>query len=269
MLKKSLYLLLIGVLAGLVATGCVIKDDPCDGITCDGHGTCIEYMDEAMCECDAGFKTSDDLVHCVPAGYTISLTWGYTGAADCTGAQVASVNVSMLEGGTEIANATINCADGDAADISEVADGSYDIELRATSNSGEMTYYGEGSVTVSGQDTALNITMEPIGFVIFTWDMRGLTCTAAGVSRVRVMVNTQDGTSNLYTASPIPSCDEGGHSTETAAFLYLDTYNLVLEGVCDSDLSTGYSFDADMVISEKGENNYGLLSLDAVGGGCP
>jgi hypothetical protein len=165
MLKKSLYLLLIGLLAGLVASGCVIKDDPCDGVDCDGHGTCTEWEGNAVCDCETGYQTSADGLHCEPAGYTISLTWGYTGAADCTGAQVASVNVSMLEGGTEIANATILCADGDGADISEVADGSYDIELRATSNGGEMTYYGEGSVTVSGQDAALNITMEPIGFV--------------------------------------------------------------------------------------------------------
>ena len=57
--------------------------------------------------------------------------------------------------------------------------------------------------------------------------------------------------------------------TIVTAFLFLGNYNLVLEGVCDSDLSTGYSYDAIMMITEKGENNYGNLSLDAVGGGCP
>ena len=267
MLKKSLYLLLIGVLAGLVASGCVIKDDdPCDGITCDGHGTCTEYEGEPICDCEAGWKTSDDLIHCVPAGYTISLTWDFDGVA-CTAAQVASVNVSLLEGATELANADITCAQGDGADIEEIEDGSYTIELRATSNSGEMTYYGEGSVTVSGQDASLNISMDPIGFVAFTWDFDGLTCTTAGVSRVRVMVNTEDGSTNLYTASPVPDCADGGHDTEAAAFLYLGNYNLVLEGVCDSDLSTGYTYDAIMMVTEKGENNYGLLSL--TGNGCP
>jgi len=267
MLKKSLYLLLIGLVVSLVASGCVIKDDdPCDGVDCDGHGTCTEWEGEALCDCDSGYLTSEDGKHCVFAGYTVSLTWDFEGAG-CTSAQVASVNVSLWEGATELANADIACADGDGADIAEIQDGSYDIELRATSNAGEMTYYGEGSVTVSGQDTALNISMEPIGFVAFTWDFDGATCTAAGVARVKVMINDENATENLYTASPVPACEEGGHSTETTAFFYLGNYNLVLEGVCDSDLSTGYSYDATMMITEKGENNYGLLSL--TGNGCP
>ena len=231
MLKNILHILLVGLLAGLVISGCVIKDD-------------------------------DD-----PATYMVSLTWSFTDAADCTVAQLASIDVTILEGGTELITQTIDCSAG-GADI-EVEDGAYTIELRATSNSGELTYYGEGAVTVAGIDESLNIEMEPIGFVIFTWDFGGLTCSAAGVDRVRVMINDEQGTTNLYTATPVPDCVDGGHSTEDAAFLFLDNYNLVLEGVCDSDLSTGYSFDAIMEITEKGENNYGLLHLDAVGGGCP
>jgi len=267
MLKKSLYLLLIGLFLGLVTSGCVIKDDdPCDGVSCDGHGVCTEWEGEALCDCESGYVTSTDGKHCEFAGYIVSLTWDFDGVG-CTAAQVASVNVSLLEGGTELANADIACAQGDGADIEEIQDGSYDIELRATSNSGEMTYYGEGSVTVSGQDASLNISMDPIGFVAFTWDFDGQTCTAAGVSRVRVMIDTEDGSSNVYTASPVPNCDESGHSTETTAFFYLGNYNLILEGVCDSDLSTGYTYDATMMVTEKGENNYGLLSL--TGNGCP
>jgi hypothetical protein len=267
MLKKSLYLLLIGVLAGLVASGCVIKDDdPCDGVSCDGHGVCTEWEGEALCDCESGYVTSADGMHCEFAGYVVSLTWDFDGVG-CTAAQVASVDVTLLEGATELANATITCAQGDGADIADIVDGSYTVELRATSNTGEMTYYGEGSVAVSGQDASLNITLDPVGFVAFTWDFDGLTCTTAGVSRVKVMINTEDASTNLYTASPVPSCDVGGHSTETDAFLYLGNYNLVLEGVCDSDLSTGYTYDAIMMVTEKGENNYGLLSL--TGNGCP
>ena len=125
------------------------------------------------------------------------------------------------------------------------------------------------AVTVAGADESLNIEMEPIGFAVFIWDFAGLSCTAAGVDRVRVMIDDELGTTNLYTATPVPDCAEGGHSTEDTAFFYLGNYNLVLEGVCDSDLSTGYSYDAIMMVTEKGENNYGLLHLDEVGGGCP
>lgn len=268
MLKKSMHLLLVGLLAGLALSGCVIsEDDPCDGVTCDGHGTCTEWEGEALCDCEDGYNTSADGKHCEFAGHTVSLTWSFSGAGACTAAQVASVNVTLFEGATELADATITCAQGDGADIEEMEDGTYDVELRATSNSDELTYYGEGSVTVNGQDASLDITLEAIGFVAFTWDMGGETCTASGVERVRVMINTEDGSSNLYTANPVPYCDDGGHSTEDAAFLYLGNYNLVLEGVCDSDLSTGYTYDAIMMITEKGENNYGLLSL--TGAGCP
>jgi hypothetical protein len=252
----------------LALSGCVVKDDPCDGVSCDGFGICTEWEGEALCDCDAGYNTSADGKHCEFAGYIVSLTWSFDGVG-CTAAQVASVDVTLLESGTELTSATITCAQGDGADISEIGDGTYDVELRATSNAGEMTYYGEGSVTVNGQDADLDITLDPIGFVVFTWDFDGLTCTAAGVSRVRVMIDSEDGSSNLYTASPVPDCDEEGHSTEDTAFLYLGNYNLVLEGVCDSDLSTGYAYDAVMMITEKGENNYGNLSLNAIGGGCP
>ncbi len=267
-------LLLIGILTGLALSGCVVKeDDPCDGITCDGHGTCTEYEGEAICDCDAGYKTSDDLIHCVaiPSSYTISLTWSFSGAGTCTSAQVASVDVTILEGGTELANATINCADGDGADIEEMQDGTYNVELRATGNSGEFTYYGEGSVTVNGQDASLDITQDPIGYVTLTWDFGGQGCTASGVDRVRVKINTEDGSSNLYTATPVPYCtdNDNGHSTEDTAFFFLDNYNLVLEGVCTSDTEVHYEYNATRMITEKGENNYGKLSLDAIGAGCP
>jgi hypothetical protein len=267
MLRNTLHLLLVGLLAGLVISGCVVKDDPCDGVTCDGHGDCTEYQGEALCACDTGYETSEDGKHCVLTSYMISLTWSFDGVG-CTAAQVASVDVTLFEGATELANETIPCNLGDGANIEDVEDGTYDIELRATSNSGEMTYYGEGSVTVSGQDAALDITLEPVGFVVFTWDMGGLTCTAAGVERVRVMINTEDGSSNLYTANPPPFCSELGHSTEDTAFFYLGNYNLVMEGVC-TDTFVHYDYDAVMMVTEKGENNYGNLSLDAIGGGCP
>jgi hypothetical protein len=245
---------------------CESGTDPCAGVDCDGHGTCTVFEWEAYCECDSGYRVSVDGLHCEYAGHQISLGWSFLDAAGCTEAQVAGVEVLLLQGGTELASATINCSQGDGADIEEVQDGDYKIELRANSNSGDLTYYGEGSVTVNGQDTAINIMMDPVGFIKFTWDMAGRTCTAAGVSNVRVLVNNEAGITNLYKASPTPSCNEGGHSTEETAFFSLGNYNLVLLGICASDQSEGYGLDAIIAITEKGENNYGLLSLDEDGG---
>lgn len=259
----------VGYTCNMITCACEADVGPCAGVDCDGHGTCVEWQGQALCSCEDGYNTSADGLHCEFAGYMISLTWSFSDAASCTAAQVAEVDVMLLQGGTELASAAITCSQGGGADIEEVQDGSYAIELRAKSNSGELTYYGDGNVTVSGQDAAIHITMEPIGFLVFTWDMAGQTCNSAGVSNVGVIVKNEAGTSTLYTASPVPSCTEGGHSTEQTAFFYLGNYNLVLEGICTSDQSTGYSLDATMMITQKGENNYGLLSLDAVGGGCP
>jgi hypothetical protein len=32
-----------------------VEDDPCEGVTCSGHGTCIVAGDSAVCDCEAGY----------------------------------------------------------------------------------------------------------------------------------------------------------------------------------------------------------------------
>ena len=242
---------------------------PCDGVDCDGHGTCVEWQGQALCDCDAGYRTSADGLHCELAGYRISLTWTFSDAIGCAGAQVYSIEVTLLQGGTELASADIDCSAG-GADIEELQDGSYTIELLATSNSGENTYYGEASVMISGSDQALSITMEPIGFVRMDWDFEGLNCIVAGVGWVNMKINDEYDTTNLYTATPVPNCTDGGHSTEGTAFFHHDTYHLFLEGICASDPGIiGYTYDAYMLVTEKGDNFYGTLSLHQEGAGCP
>jgi hypothetical protein len=49
----------------------------------------------------------------------------------------------------------------------------------------------------------------------------------------------------------------------------LGTWNLVLEGVCLSDLSTGYVLDANVIVAHPDENDFGTVILEDVGGGCP
>ncbi len=50
-MTKKLYFPVVVLLIGLLAGGCVVKsdDDPCEGVTCDGHGTCLDVGGEAEC----------------------------------------------------------------------------------------------------------------------------------------------------------------------------------------------------------------------------
>jgi hypothetical protein len=266
MLKKSLYLLLIGLLAGLVASGCVIKDDPCDGITCDGHGTCTEFEGEAICDCDSGFKTSDDLVHCVPAGATVSLTWSFPDAADCTGALINDVFVELFEGATPVVDSTVDCTAG-GVDIAELEDGSYTIYLTARTTSGERHYFASVDVTVSGQDVDMgDIVLDPIGFILLYWEFPGGgTCTTAGVDDVIVTV-AQAGTT-IYDSGAL-DCAVGGDSV--GDFFLATNYDLTIECFCANDPRViGYKYEATMQINNKGENEYPPLTMEMQSTGCP
>ncbi|MEE8409263.1 MAG: hypothetical protein V3T05_06645, partial [Myxococcota bacterium] len=40
----------------------------CDGVTCGGHGRCLDLGDEVTCQCDAGFSRRDNLTCVDSAG---------------------------------------------------------------------------------------------------------------------------------------------------------------------------------------------------------
>jgi hypothetical protein len=266
MLKKSLYLLLIGSLFALVASGCVIKDDPCDGVTCDGHGTCEEWEGLAVCSCETGYETSEDGLHCIPVGSIISLTWSFPDASDCTGALITDVQVEMFEGTSSIADSTVACNSG-GVDIEDVEDGSYTIDLTAETTSGERHYFASVDVTVSGQDVDLgDIVLDPIGFILLYWEFPGGgTCTTTGVEDVIVTV-AQAGTT-IYDSGAL-DCTDGGHSV--GDFYLATDYDLTIECFCASDPRIiGYKYEATMQINNKGENEYPPLEMVMQSTGCP
>ncbi len=51
-----------------VGLDCRPATDGCLGVTCEGHGHCVEDADSAAleCDCDVGFTTTSDGFHCVP-----------------------------------------------------------------------------------------------------------------------------------------------------------------------------------------------------------
>ncbi len=266
MKKLSAIFLVLGI-SGFLLSGCIISSggSPCDGITCDNFGTCIEVGGDAECTCDNGYK-NDGPLHCVAAGSSIDLDWSFgPGGRSCDDAYVDKVRVQMFSGNTEILNQEVACSNGGAV-IDAVEDGTYSIDLTGLSAAGDEWYTTTEDVTVSGQNVELGtviLTPTGPGDMKFVWEFgAGLDCTAAGVSRVRVEV--YDSNSNLeFEADPVPHCDELGASITNFA---LGTWNLVLEGICDSDLSVGYKLDANLVIAHPDDNDYGTVTLEDVGG---
>jgi hypothetical protein len=270
MLRKNLFVLVVCALAGGLVAGCVIKgSDACDLISCDNHGTCIEVGGLADCACDTGF-VNDGPLHCVPEGSQVDLDWAFgPGVRSCADAHVADVRVQMFDGAVEILNNLVDCETGGAV-IAPVEDGSYTIDLTGLSAAGDEWYFATEDVLVDGSNVDLaTVVLAPTGTgdLRFEWafGLSELGCVAAGVSRVRVEVYDQSGGLE-FEASPIPNCSEAGSVVTNFA---LGTWNLVLEGVCDADLSTGFVLDADLVVAHPGENDYGTVVLEEVGGGCP
>lgn len=266
MKKLSSVVFLMGI-CGLFINGCIISSggSPCDGITCDGYGTCIEVGGDAKCQCDSGY-TNDGPLHCMAAGSSIDMSWAFgPGGRNCDDAYVDKVKVQMYDGSNEILNQTVDCGNNGAV-IDQVEDGTYTIDLTGLSAAGDEWYTTTQDVTVSGQNVDLGtVVLTPTGpgDMTFVWEFgSGLDCTAAGVSRVRVQV--YDSSSSLeFEADPVPHCDEAGSNITNFA---LGTWNLVLEGVCDSDLSVGYRLDANLVIAHPQENDFGTVTLEDVGG---
>ncbi len=53
----------------LLTWGCGDEDppsDPCTGVTCSSHGSCVALGDTPRCECDPGFVTSEGGRDCRP-----------------------------------------------------------------------------------------------------------------------------------------------------------------------------------------------------------
>jgi hypothetical protein len=258
------------LLAGLLASGCIISSgdgDPCEGITCDGHGTCLEVGGEAECSCDAGYE-NDGPLHCVPAGNEIDLDWAFgPGVRDCADAYVDTVRVQLFDGADSLLDDELDCSAGGVI-ITDVADGSYDLELTGLGAGGEVWYSATEIVDVQGSDAVLGtVVLEPLadGHISFDWAFGAseLDCAGAGVGRVDVAVYDMQG--NLeYAPDQIPYCDEA--PIQITNFT-LQSWDLVLEAICESDLSVGYSFEATLEVSHPDDNDFGLLVLE--GPGCP
>ena len=148
-------------------------------------------------------------------------------------------------------------------------DGTYTIDLTGQSAAGDEWYFTTETVLVDGNNVDLGtVVLAPTGTgdLRFEWlfGVSELGCLAAGVSRVRVEVYDQAGGLE-FEANPIPLCSELGSIVSNFA---LGTWNLVLEGVCDANLTTGYVLDANLIVAHPGENDYGQVILEDVGG-CP
>jgi hypothetical protein len=66
---------LFGLLSIFVALGCDDgkgRSDPCEGITCSGHGGCVVVEGNPTCECDQGYVPEG--LHCVSEGGEVSTT---------------------------------------------------------------------------------------------------------------------------------------------------------------------------------------------------
>jgi len=255
---------------GLLGGGCIISSgrDACDGVSCDGHGICFELGGDADCSCDTGF-VNDGPLHCVAAGAAIDMDWAFgPGARGCADAYVAEVRVELFDGADSILDATVDCSEGGAI-IDPVEDGNYTLDLTGLGASGQEWYFASENVDVSGQNVDLGtVVLAPTG----TGDMRfdwvfgvaELDCLVAGIDRVRVEV--YDGSGNLeFEATPIPDCADLGALVTNFA---LGSWNLVLQGICDADLSVGYELDVNVIVAHPGENDYGTVILEDIGA-CP
>ncbi len=203
MTRKTLCIALVGLLAGCLAAGCVIKDDPCDGVTCSGFGDCLEDANgDAVCDCDPDYHA--DLLQCIFDGYQVSLEWTFgDNAGSCTEVLVTNVVVQLIQNDEVLVEETVNCSRG-GAEIEGVNDGSYSIYLLGRNNDNEEWYRAYVDFSVAGFDENLGtINLDAFGFMEFTWvfGQEEWDCFTAGVDRVRVEIYTTDETTNLFTAS--------------------------------------------------------------------
>lgn len=257
-------------LAGLVGGGCIISSgsDPCDDVNCDGHGICYEDFGDPVCDCDTNFVNDGDL-HCVAAGAAIDFDWAFgPGARGCGDAYVDRVRVELFDGAVSILDEEVDCEDGGAI-IEPVEDGLYTVDMTGLSADGLEWYYASEEVDVAGQNVDLGtVVLAPLGTgdMSFDWvfGLDELDCLTAGVGRVEVRV--YDGGDNLeYEADPIPYCDDLGSTITDFA---LGSWNLVLTGLCESNLDPAYELDVNVIVAHPGLNDYGTVILEDLGG-CP
>ena len=170
MTRKLLLVLSLAALGVFLIPGCIVStDDPCEGIDCDGHGTCAEDANgDAYCVCEDNYHTEG--LHCVFDGYTVSFAWAFgPEEKSCTQVQVTDVRVDLFEGGTELLSETVSCT-GQEAELAEMEDGDYILDLTGLSNSGEEYYFGSVEFTVAGANKTLDtIIMDAVGSLKFSW----------------------------------------------------------------------------------------------------
>jgi hypothetical protein len=256
------------IAASLIFSGCFAQADPCEGVTCSGHGTCVATGGQAACECEQNYHA--EALNCVFDGYKLNFTWAFgPEGKTCTQALVGQVRVQLEKDSASLLDQTMNCS-ANGAVIEKLQNGTYQLKLTGIANNGENWYYGAWEVTISDKDLdAGQLKLDPIGFMKFSWDFGDghLDCTAARVAKVRIKINTEDGATNLYTSNPVPDCTA---VPQTIGDFVLGNYNLVLEASCASDpFIMGYQLDATVEVSRTGENNYGVITLPINGTGCP
>ena len=262
MTRNILVVVLFGAITGLLVSGCILgSKNPCDNVNCGANATCFDREGIGVCECHDGFHMTTD--GCVVDGSDVTLEWVFgTEAKSCTQVLVTQVHVLLLdENETATHDADMACS-GNGVTLEEVQDGEFTLELTGKNNSDEEIYFASTSVVMNGQDIDIGtIALEPIGFMKFSWTFGAgeLDCTAAGVDRVKIMINNEAGDTNIYTASPVPYCSEGEHQVGN---FYVGTYQLVLEGKCESDTEVHYRFEDAIEIVYLGENDYGAIILD-------
>lgn len=272
MANRIFVLLVLTVVAGALASGCILSvdKDPCQNVTC-GNGHCVEMSGSATCECDVGYRA--DGLSCVPDGAKLTFTWIFGDEKKtCTQAQVGNVKVELFRADTSLFSETLACSAG-GGKIEQLEDGAYTLELTGISNSQESTYFVGVPFTISGQNQDKGeLVLDPIGFVSFSWNFgaNDADCATAKVDKVKIKLNSEDGTENLYTSIPVLSCTNA--PAEFGDF-FLGKYNLVLEGFCANDPSViGFRLDNFLDITDKGENNFGPINIPenaADPGGCP
>jgi len=134
-MNRSLNLVAcLGALSAIACGGGAGSDedgDPCAGITCSGHGSCVASGGSATCECESGFHTSGLI--CVDDDFAGScnmpLSYGcddFTGSSftpsavqsTCSGFSGAVYSPGPCSTGNRVGRCTLNAGTGTEAVIS-------------------------------------------------------------------------------------------------------------------------------------------------------
>ncbi|HPS30657.1 MAG TPA: MopE-related protein, partial [bacterium] len=187
---------------------CVGSSNVCDGITCSGHGTCVDQNGAPACQCDSNYTNDGVILQCInskqvncadnaPANATsniVPVTVTYTTAGGWTSPSNCEWNCNnnyILENGSCINTKQVNCADNAPAN--------------ATSNIVQVTvtYTTSGGWTTPST-CAWNCNTNYIS-------ENGLTCIHS--KQVNCIENTPENATSAITLVTITYSSTGGWST--------------------------------------------------------